>query len=193
MAIVTGLDPSLTSFGFARIEDGAAAVTGRATPRTRGHERLDYLLSTVAEWAAPADLCLLEGPAYAAKGSSVIDLGGLHWLVRHHLWSLGVPYAVVPPALRAKYITGKGNAPKDQVLAAAIRRYPQVMLDGNDEADALVLAAMGADHLGQPLAAVPQAWRAVLTQVAQSGKRRGKPAIIWPELDQVQVPAGMLL
>jgi crossover junction endodeoxyribonuclease RuvC len=32
-----------------------------------------------------------------------------------------------------------------------IRRYPDVDVDGNDVADALVLAAIGCRHLGSPL------------------------------------------
>ena len=59
------------------------------------------------------------------------------------------------PTARAKYGTGKGNAAKDAVLAAVIRRYPAVDVTGNDEADALILAAMGARHLGIPLELSP--------------------------------------
>lgn len=189
---VAGLDPSLTSFGLAKISGGQVQIA-RAAPRTRGHERLAYLLSAVESWVAGAHLVIIEGPALAAQGSAIIDLGGLHWLVRHRLWELGAPYAVVVPALRAKYITGNGRAGKDQCLAAVVRRFPQVPVDGNDEADALTLAAMGADHLGEPLALLPQAQREVLRQLSTSGRRRGQPSIIWPELDGEPVAAGMLL
>ncbi|NUS59160.1 MAG: hypothetical protein HOV66_30530, partial [Streptomycetaceae bacterium] len=65
-----------------------------------------------------------------------------------------------------KYATGKGNAGKDEVLAAVVRRYPDVEVSNNNEADALVLRAMGCDHLGQPLAVVPQTHRAALDKVA---------------------------
>ena len=56
-----------------------------------------------------------------------------------------------PPTSRATYATGKDNAGKDAVLAAVVRRYPDVDVTGNDEADALVMAAMGARLLGHPL------------------------------------------
>ena len=57
----------------------------------------------------------------------------------------------VPPSCRAKYATGKGNAGKDEVLLAASRRYPHAPIVGNDDADAVVLAAIGARLLGEPV------------------------------------------
>jgi hypothetical protein len=50
-----------------------------------------------------------------------------------------------------KYATGKGMIAKDAVLAAVVRRYVGIDVTCNDEADALILAAMGARHLGQPI------------------------------------------
>ena len=63
----------------------------------------------------------------------------------------GVEVLPVPPAVRAKYATGKGNAGKDEVLLAASRRYPHAPIVGNDDADAVVLAAIGARMLGEPI------------------------------------------
>jgi len=54
-----------------------------------------------------------------------------------------------PPKVRAIYATGKA-LDKDQVLAAVVRRYPNVPIGNNNEADALILAAMGARKLGHP-------------------------------------------
>ena len=70
------------------------------------------------------------------------------------LLDLGLHVVEVPPTVVKKYATGKGGGPdssKDQVLAAVIRRYPAVDVTGNDEADALVLAAMGARWAGHPI------------------------------------------
>ena len=51
------------------------------------------------------------------------------------------------------------------MLLAVARRWPHVEIVGNDTADALALAAMGADHLGQPIAAMPATHRAALDKV----------------------------
>ncbi len=72
----------------------------------------------------------------------------------------------VPPNLRAKYATGRGNAGKDEVLLAVAHRWTHVCQpDGNDTADALVLASMGADHLGHPPVHLPATHREALTKV----------------------------
>jgi crossover junction endodeoxyribonuclease RuvC len=49
---------------------------------------------------------------------------------------------------RAKFCTGRGNAAKDEVLAAAIKRWPELDIADNNQADALILAMMGAQWAG---------------------------------------------
>jgi hypothetical protein len=52
------------------------------------------------------------------------------------------------------------------VLAAVVRRYPHADITGNDIADALVLAAMGARQLGFPIEeSLPQANQAALAKI----------------------------
>jgi crossover junction endodeoxyribonuclease RuvC len=161
---ICGLDLSLTSTGIARI--GEEAELWRITPkRATGCDRLNQILREITSRTDGAGLVVIEGPSYGSTGGKEHERGGLWWLVRYHLWQASQNVAVVPPAVLKKYATGYGNAGKDTVLAAVIRRYPDVMVDGNDVADALVLAAMGADHLGYPLAVVPQIQRAALTKV----------------------------
>lgn len=185
MPVVLGLDQSLTSSGAARVSSGAVPPElHRWQPGGRlGHERLDWLLGNVRELAAGCDLVVIEGLAFGAKGSSLLDLAGLFTMATHELWRMGVPYAVVTPNLRAKYITGDGSAGKDACLIAALRRFPGADITGNDIADALILAAMGADHLGFPLAKVPAVQRAVLTAIVPAKKNKpAHPAIAWPVL-----------
>jgi len=170
MSVVVGLDLSLTSSGWARVNTETTRTrTGRIVPELTGHERLRSILHQLTEVLADADLVVVEGPSFgsgqAIRQNGHHERAGLWWLVTHQLWGVGVPFAVIPPATLKRYATGKGNATKDAVLAAAIRRYPQVGFDGNDQADALILAAMGADHLGQPIATMPGVQRAALNAV----------------------------
>lgn len=186
MTVVGGLDQSLTSFGVACVSSGSAPELRRWQPAKRlgtGHERLEWLLGNVREAAAGWDLAVIEGLAFGARGSSLLDLAGLFTAVTHELWKLGVPYAVVSPYVRAKYITGNVKAGKDECLLAVERRFPGAVVAGNDQADALTLAAMGADHLGFPLAKLPEAQRAVLTAIVPAKKEKpAHPAINWPAL-----------
>jgi len=50
---------------------------------------------------------------------------------------LGVPYVGVPVAQVKKAATGKGNADKDAVLAAARARWPSLTIEDDNAADAL--------------------------------------------------------
>lgn len=159
MSAVLGLDLSLTSTGLAWVVDGAAEVsrirsTGRkgATLAQRDARLYDLraqIALTVEGY--PPDLVVIEQPAFSRTTGHMHDRSGLWWLVVADLHLAGIRTVEVAPTARAKYATGKGNAGKDEVLAAVVRRYPAVEVTGNDEADALILAAMGTRHLGQPI------------------------------------------
>lgn len=178
---IVGLDPSLTGFGIAELIPAAATTmtilqTWRHS-RLTGHPRLSWLLASLhALVRDSATLAVIEGMSYASKGSAGLDLAGLHWLVRQMLWDLSIPYVVIPPSTRAKWLTGLGNASKDACLAAAVKRFPGADVADNNQADALTLAAMGADHAGIPIATMPLDRYPVLT----ANNRKGQPAIAWP-------------
>lgn len=155
-----GIDPSLTSTGLAYI-DGDDIHVGLA--RSAGHrgdsiaqrsQRIVGLADQVASWwpvilgpnAATADLIVIEGPTPGTRGGSVWDRAGLWWRIVDALPVKKV--AVVPPATRAKWATGKGNADKAAIAAVAARLCPHVDLRSSDMADALVLALMGLHALG---------------------------------------------
>lgn len=179
--IVVGLDLSLTSTGIARIwidHDPAApphtlvdrvTSTGKedATVMQR-HNRLMRLRKQISSLALPADLAVIEAPAYSRTAGHQHDRSGLWWAVVRNLFMNDVPVVEVPPTTRARYACGKA-AKKDAVLAAVVRRYPDVEVTGNDEADALILAAMGARHLGSPIDDLPKTHLAAMD------------AVRWPE------------
>ncbi len=163
---VVGLDLSLTSTGVACAWPRGAYDTSRIKPgeKLRGHQRLALLLDRIGLVATDVDLVVVEGPAFGAKGSAYHQLAGLWWMATHELWKRDVPLAVASPAAVKQYATGRGTAGKDDVLMAVARRFPDFN-GGNDEADALVLAAMGADWFGMPLVTIPAAHRKALDKV----------------------------
>jgi len=168
---ITGLDLSLRKTGAAhvRLEREVLAVTARIIPGKalgEGHDRLDFVLREIGQHTRHSDLVLIEGLAHSQNTNKASELAGLHWLVRHGLWRRGIPYLVVITQHLKIYATGRGTrVDKDDVLAAMIRRYPDVEIAGNDGADALALAAMGADYMGQPLASVPDSHRRALRMI----------------------------
>lgn len=169
---VVGLDLSLRSTGVAVI-DGLDVLLGRVESRGRAGAsvresamRISKIACEVVDLCACAGLVVIEGPSFASTTGQAHERGGLWWHVAIKLWSLRVPIAVASPAVRAKYATGKGNAGKDAVLAATVRRYPDVDVSGNDVADALVLAAMGVRWLGRPVDVVSMVCCSALEKVA---------------------------
>lgn len=188
---VVGLDLSLTSTGIAvvcdhhglrgavtdRIESKPARKIGKTDPPLTLEERagrLRMLRERVREYVTDADLVLVEAPAYDSKSPHTHERSGLWWLVVDWCIRDGRPLVEVTTGGVKRYATGSGSASKDAVLAAVVRRYLDVEVSGNDEADALVLAAMGARWLGYPLeASLPKTHTAALD------------AVQWPEREAI--------
>ena len=137
MTRVLGLDLSLTATGYSYSEE----VVGVIRSKAKGERRLSEILEAVHDLAFEADVVVLEGYSYASANQAH-QIGELGGVVRLALYHRRIPFVEVPPAVLKKYATGKGNAPKDAMLAAAIRRFA---FEGNDnnEADAWLLRAMG--------------------------------------------------
>ena len=181
---VLGVDLSLASTGVAavRIDPVAADVSrqrielariqtkgsvGATVPQrlARHQQIIDAIQAHHQKHLGYVDLIVIEGPSYAQRTQAgEHERAGLWWRVAQ--WAAGCPLAVVPPSLLKKYAAGKGNAAKDAVLASVIRRYPFAEVDGNDVADALVLAAMGARALGHPIDDMPKVHIEAMTKVA---------------------------
>jgi crossover junction endodeoxyribonuclease RuvC len=172
---VYGLDCSLTGTG---VSDGADTwlVNSKGYKTDTVADRARRLLKLVAgilgETGSP-NLVVIEGPAFASVIGHMHDRSGLWWLIVAALHERQVPIAEVPPTALKKYATGKGNANKGAVIDATSRRFPSIETYGDDNrCDALWLAAMGHEVLGQPLVTLPAAQRA-----ATLGVR-------WPEVSR---------
>lgn len=161
---VIGLDLSLSSTGVACNLGWVDRI--RTKPDNVGpFYRLREIRDRVTQFTDGADLVVVEGLAVASQTGQHLTRAGMWHLVMEAVDDARIPWAEVPPTTLKKYATGKGNAGKDEVLAAVIRRFPGIEVRGNDEADALVLAAMGADSLGAPMVEMPAAHRAALSKV----------------------------
>lgn len=173
---VVGVDLSLTSTGIARTILGAAPVVAdvltigskgqKADSWDQRHQRLYQLVQDITHHVLRSSLVMLEAPSYGSATGSQHDRSGLWWMVYSELThTYGLTVVPVPPTLRAKYATGKGNASKDAVLAAAVRRYPAIDISGNDIADAVILMAIGCRLLGHPIDDMPAAHLSVMDKI----------------------------
>lgn len=161
---IVGIDPSLSATGVARIRPGDPVpirvnlVTSGPVPNAQYPDTLTRIRNIVGrvvrqalEGAEEGDVVIvaMEGPAFAATTGQVHTRAGLWWLLYHMLEKQGALVVIEPSKLK-RYVTGKGNAPKDLVFASVIRAYPNVGIVDNNQADALGLAAMVAREIGQP-------------------------------------------
>ena len=161
---VVGLDPSLTSTGWARM-DGPSREVGRIlTGSLRGVARLQAILNKVIRICAGADLVLLEGYAYG-RANQAHQLGELGGVIRLGLHQKQIPWIEVPPKCVKKLATGAGNAKKEAVLAEAVRRL-DYRGASTDEADALWLLQFALIHYALPGAAeLPKSHLAYMDEV----------------------------
>lgn len=174
MTRIVGLDLSLTSTGVAVIDGGRVialhSITSKGTNADtlqQRRERLVKMFLSIQGAIYPGiDLAVIEGPDTSRATGKVHDRSGLWWRVLDDLMSGYVPVAEVTPSALKKYATGNGAAGKTAVTAAVTRRYPEVLCKTDDECDALVLAAMGARSLGQPIDDMPQTHLVAMAKVA---------------------------
>lgn len=163
---VVGVDLSLTGTGLVSIGIGEDANDWyQELVRTKGtksdtlyqrQDRLNSILKQVHEFVLYGphgypSIVVIESPSFGSQHGAAHDRSGLWWLVVSDLRLHGVPVATVTPNGRAKYGTGKGNAPKDEVLVAAVKAFPWLDIVDNNVGDAAILAAMGARWIGEPV------------------------------------------
>jgi crossover junction endodeoxyribonuclease RuvC len=160
---VVGIDSSLTSAGLCRVDPHetrtttvgskgrAQASTAEQLTRIRGNVRriLDFCLEGL-DRSGPLPVFAIEGPAFASSTAYAHEMAGQWWLLVHLLSKEGIVVQIPPSSLKL-YATGKGNAKKDVVLAAAVKTFPDIDVTGNDIADGTFLAAMVCRHLGAPI------------------------------------------
>lgn len=164
--LVIGLDIALVNSGVA----GPDWTDHIRTKNLRGEARLDMILTAAQTFYRHADLVVIEGASYgSAMQGGHDEMAAARWQIRVDLWRRGIPFAVVPPDSRAVYAlgtarpkhpaTGRKLTPaetKGAVRDAVAERYGIETAGATryDQADAYVLAAMGLDWLGYPLAVV---------------------------------------
>nr|WP_046284613.1 hypothetical protein [Mycobacterium sp. UM_NZ2] len=181
--IVAGIDPSLTNCGIAILAAGQPvyldAIGHPGRDGASYDNRSDRIVSQARAIIATAittqplrpDLAVIEGPAYGQNLPSNHDRAGLWWGLYSALRAKRIPTAVVAPGTRAKWATGSGRATKTDVLATVRTWWPNTTIRNHDIADAAVLAALGAYHLGDPMPFTPK-----------PRHQLGADVIDWPEV-----------
>ena len=147
-ARVLGLDPSLSSTGFAYRYNGEL-YTGRIDPKKLvGPQRLRFIRDRIAEVLDVAQPAYIgyEDYAMGARGNNAFHLGELGGVLRLLIWERGIDVLLVSPTGLKKAVVGKGNADRGKKdkpeMRAAIHTKFGYDLSQNDEADAFALMAL---------------------------------------------------
>lgn len=140
-----GLDLSLSSTGmsclhFVHGETYRAEIARVQPKKLDGPRRIVYIRDAVLEFveAQRPDVISIEHYAFGAKNQAH-QLGELGGVVRVALHEYGYGYYDCAPGVLKKFVTGKGNAPKDVVIKGVYKQWG-FDTDSNDVADAYSLS-----------------------------------------------------
>lgn len=144
--VVLGIDPSLTATGTIKLVDGTIKDQGltKTKPTDSTIDELKRLMTIRDSIKLEGiDLAVIEGIALGVrKTRSLAQLAGLNYLIRERLYREKIPFLVIPPTVLKKFITSKGNMPKDMMLLETYKRY-DISFSDNNLCDAFGLAKMG--------------------------------------------------
>ena len=147
MATVMGIDPSLTSTGWAVIRDGELIGHGTIGSNETGPKRLIDLEEGVIKLMESyfPDFVAIEGYAFGAanRAHQVGEWGGvLRRLLYKWCFGRADKWKEYPPTVVKKLCTGHGGAKKEDMKLWAYKKWG-VEFRTNDECDAYVLAKLG--------------------------------------------------
>lgn len=148
---IMGLDISLTGTGLVVLNDKLeivrqSLITSKpiADRFNRFHGILDSIMSDVR--THQPKIVFIEGYSYNSNGGSMFDRAELGGIIKKALWDKKVKFEELAPTSLKKFITGKGNAPKELMMLKVFKRFG-VEFSSNDLCDAYCLARYGYEYL----------------------------------------------
>jgi crossover junction endodeoxyribonuclease RuvC len=142
--LVVGLDLS-TKSGVAVVETGNTilyteeVVFKKETGIARMGSIAGRILEIVTEYKP--DLCVIENYGFS-NAHTLVTLVEIGTVVRYFLHQNDINFMLVPPTSLKKFVTGKGNASKDQVMMFILKNWGHES-STNNVADAVGLALFG--------------------------------------------------
>lgn len=142
---IVAIDPSLTSLGYAHTTASGVVSVGTVRPKKlKGAQRLAFLrdeVEAILDRVKP-DLVPFEGYAMGARGNNMFSIGEMGGVLKLALFERKIPVLLVPPSCLKLFVTGKGNADKDQIMVVMAKHRGRLFAS-DDEADAYALLQMG--------------------------------------------------
>jgi Holliday junction resolvasome RuvABC endonuclease subunit len=139
-----GLDLSLNSSGVAYVKEGKAIIYKSCSSIKTIKERIHFFFELLPEIDRETTV-FIENYAYGAKGRGTFDIpefsGIVKYILRQHVSNI----YTIPPTCIKKYVTGKGNAKKIEVMEHLNSQYSTNF--NTDMAEAFACALMGNEFL----------------------------------------------
>lgn len=118
-----GLDLS-TKTGFVQLDDQGEVLTAcEISYKQKDPERMKNLIDDIQSRITYGDTVVIEGFSFGSKGKGVAFQYGLGWGVRMALFDLNLEYKIIAPGGLKKFVSGKGNAKKDQMAIDIYKRW----------------------------------------------------------------------
>lgn len=153
---IVGIDNSLVSLGFAitQLRDGGLYGTKYFTvgtepdPSLHQIERYLWTVKHVMKHISEKSLVFMENYAFGAANHRLVNLAGQGEILRMRVWKkTGRHVVMVSIGQIKKFLSGKGNLPKDAVKLKAFQKF-NTEFKTTDEAEAYTLVKIGAACLG---------------------------------------------
>jgi crossover junction endodeoxyribonuclease RuvC len=149
MLTIIGLDLSLTQTGYCILQDDEIIDKGVIKiNRIKGMERLALIKKEIMLFIMryELDVVVLEGYSMGSRFGKAFSIGELGGIIKLMLFNKEIKTILVPPTTLKKFVTGKGNAPKDMMMMKALSKY-NIEFTNNNECDAYCLAKLGEAYL----------------------------------------------
>lgn len=168
---VLGIDPSLTGFALTALStQDDTYVTWVYGSKLRGVARLNditgWLVARIEQLQSgfTCDLMNVAMESGVVRSSAALAIGELHGVVKYVLAQDNIYPLQVPPASLKKFVTGKGNSGKSEMLLQVYRRWGVEFSDDN-AADSYGLAriARGDAETNGQRDVIDKLFRAALT------------------------------
>jgi len=150
--IIIGIDISLTGTGVVVLKNDqvdSELLIKSKPPEEKNNvteiERLVLIVNKIEDIIEKykPDLVSIENMAFGVRNAtSLTQLSYINYAIRAYLWASNIKFILVAPKSLKKFITGNGNADKEEMMLEVFQKYKIAFTEDNC-CDAFCLAVVG--------------------------------------------------
>ncbi len=148
--LFVGIDHSLLNNGLVVLDKNAKVIDQKLFGAPDSKMLMEKRLLDIMEnfkflLELKPEIVYIEGPAFQAKGRSILEMGALHYLIRIFLFVHKINYKIIAPSTLKKFVTGSGRGKKELMLLKVYKKFG-VEFEDHNLADAYSLARMALEE-----------------------------------------------